>query len=58
MAGYLRLMGGVSKVAHGGKSLISVFQEFFGSISEILFWRWEWPLGYHPIAFWDFPDIF
>ena len=28
-------MGGVSKVAHGGKSLISVFQEFFGSISEI-----------------------
>ena len=35
LAGYLRLMGRVSKVAHGGKSLISVFQEIFGSINKV-----------------------
>ena len=40
-----------------GKSLISVFQEFFASIAKIFILAGDWALGYHFMEFWDFPDI-
>ena len=45
------------EIAHYEKSLISVFQEFFGSIDKISFWEEDCALDYNFTGFWDFPDI-
>ena len=34
-----------------GKGLISVFPEFFASITKISFWHGNWALGYHSKKF-------
>ena len=44
-------------MAHSGKSLISVFQEFIASINKLSFWRGGWALGYHSMRFRHFLDI-
>ena len=43
------------KIAHYGKSLISVFQEFSASITKLSFWKEDWALGYHFMKFRHFP---
>ena len=43
---------------HYGKSLISVFQEFFASINKIFILAEDWSLGYHSMQFRHFPNIF
>ena len=53
--------GGLScEAAHYGLSLISVFQEFFASVSKFSVW-WgmggDWALGYHSMRFRHSPDI-
>ena len=34
-----------------GKRIISVFQEFFASIKEVLVWQGDSALGYHSVGF-------
>ena len=46
-----------SEIAHCGKSLISIFQEFFASINKISILAGDWTLGYHSMEFILFPDI-
>ena len=36
---------------HYGKSLISVFQKFFASIENFLFWEEDWARGYYCMIF-------
>ena len=46
------------EIAHNGKSLISVFQEFSASTdTELSFCQGDWALGYHSMGFGQFPDI-
>ena len=26
-------------------------------LTRVLFWRWDWPLGYHSMGFRHFPDV-
>ena len=39
------------EITQYGKSLISVFQEFFASINKVFIWQGDWALGYHSIRF-------
>ena len=45
------------EVAQCGKTLVSVFQEFFPGISGFSIWRVGWALGYHSMGFGHSPDI-
>ena len=47
----------ILEMVHCGKSLISVFQRFFASISEIFILAGDWALGYHSVGFRHFPHI-
>ena len=55
VTGHLRLA--LVFLSNGGKSLISVFEEFFRSIDKMFSLAGGWAMGFHSMGFRHFPGI-